>query len=88
MLKGEYTKNQVLEAQMAIYAAIDGLTFRPLDETKLLDAKAEGFTVTATSECDPVNLRMDLQQNVLDGKEDNYWHTEYQQRCIAAEPQF
>mgnify|MGYP007103991263 FL=1 len=42
MLKGEYTKNQVLEAQMAIYAAIDGLTFRPLDETKLLDAKAEG----------------------------------------------
>ena len=28
---------------MAIYEAIDGLTFRPLDETKLLDAKAEGL---------------------------------------------
>ena len=77
LLKGEYTKNQVLEAQMAIYAAIDGLTFRPLDETKLLDAKAEGFTVTATSECDPDKLEDGLATNVLDGKEDNYWHTEY-----------
>ena len=62
---------------MAIYAAIDGLTFRPLDETKLLDAKAEGFTVTATSECDPDKLEDGLATNVLDGKEDNYWHTEY-----------
>ena len=77
LLKGEYTKNQVLEAQMAIYTAIDGLTFRPLDETKLLDAKAEGFTVTATSECDPDKLEDGLATNVLDGKEDNYWHTEY-----------
>lgn len=77
LLKGEYTKNQVLEAQMAIYAAIDGLVFRPLDETKLLDAKAEGFTVTATSECDPDKLEDGLATNVLDGKEDNYWHTEY-----------
>lgn len=77
LLKGEYTKNQVLEAQMAIYAAIDGLTFRPLDETKLLDAKAEGFKVTATSECDPDKLEDGLATNVLDGKEDNYWHTEY-----------
>ena len=77
LLKGEYTKNQVLEAQMAIYEAIDGLTFRPLDETKLLDAKAEGFTVTATSECDPDKLEDGLATNVLDGKEDNYWHTEY-----------
>lgn len=75
LLKGEYTKNQVLEAQMAIYAAIDGLTFRPLDETKLLNA--EGFTVTATSECDPDKLEDGLATNVLDGKEDNYWHTEY-----------
>ena len=77
LLKGEYTKNQVLEAQMAIYAAIDGLTFRPLDETKLLDAEAEGFKVTATSECDPEKLEDGLATNVLDGKEDNYWHTEY-----------
>ena len=77
LLKGEYTKNQVLEAQMAIYDAIDGLVFRPLDETKLLDAKAEGFTVTATSECDPDKLEDGLATNVLDGKEDNYWHTEY-----------
>ena len=93
LLKGEYTKNQVLEAQMAIYTAIDGLTFRPLDETKLLDAKAEGFAALTnmdeenvflalyakenSSECDPDKLEDGLATNVLDGKEDNYWHTEY-----------
>jgi len=75
LLQGEYTKNQVLGAQTAIYDAIDGLAFRPVDESTLLDSK--GIKVTATSECDPDTLEDGLATNVLDGNEENYWHTDY-----------
>ncbi|MFR7978595.1 MAG: hypothetical protein ACLU6F_12440 [[Ruminococcus] torques] len=63
---------KLLDVQFIL--AIDGLTFRPLDEdTNCRDAKHEGFTVTATGECDPDKLEDGLATNVLDGKEDNYW---------------
>ena len=39
--------------------------------------------MTATSECDPDKLEDGLATNVLDGKEDNYWHTDVQTKMYC-----
>ena len=79
LLKGDYTKAQVIAATDAIEKAINGLVYRPVNLESLINKAADTVVeaIRATSECHPETIEDGEKENVLDYNESSYWHTDY-----------
>lgn len=73
---GEYTKNDVAEAVIAINDAIDGLVMRPVDEKNLINTSADTSVKAVFADSEAANENA-LKENVLDYDVDTYWHSNY-----------
>lgn len=74
----ELTKNDVENAEKALSDAIDGLTFREIDEDTLINTSADsGVTVSSVKSEIDEGAGNGLSGNVLDYDEDTYWHSNW-----------
>ena len=74
----ELTKNDVENAEKALSDAIDGLTFREIDEYTLINTSADsGVTVSSVKSEIDEGAGNGLSGNVLDYDEDTYWHSNW-----------
>lgn len=74
----ELTKNKVENAEKALSDAIDGLTFREIDEDTLINTSADsGVTVSSVKSEIDEGAGNGLSGNVLDYDEDTYWHSNW-----------
>lgn len=74
----ELTKNEVENAEKALSDAIDGLTFREIDEDTLINTSADsGVTVSSVKSEIDEGAGNGLSGNVLDYDEDTYWHSNW-----------
>ena len=86
----ELTKNEVENAEKALSDAIDGLTFREIDEDTLINTSADsGVTVIdKSSDCVDVSPDNGLAEKVLDYAEDTYWHSTWTDPSLMGMPQY
>lgn len=74
----DLTKNDVDNAIKALSDAIDGLTFREIDEDTLINTSADsGVTVSSVKSEIDEGAGNGLSGNVLDYDEDTYWHSNW-----------
>lgn len=86
----ELTKNDVENAEKALSDAIDGLTFREIDEDTLINTSADsGVTVIdKSSDCVDASPDNGLAEKVLDYDEDTYWHSTWTDPSLMGMPQY
>lgn len=86
----ELTKNDVENAEKALSDAIDGLTFREIDEYTLINTSADsGVTVIdKSSDCVDASPDNGLAEKVLDYDEDTYWHSTWTDTSLMGMPQY